>query len=178
MVQRYFDLWFLHYDAQGNLLDGPLPTERPLDLKVYAAYTFDFGLTLGFSGFAKSGTPLSSEFELNNQQGWYPNGRGDMGRTPFLWQLDLYAEYNIKLGSKFNLNLNANVTNVTNNKIAQRVYNSLYANEVNRSNDYIANGFDVNQLMSELGLPIDPRYGMEQYFLPSLTVRFGAKLSF
>jgi hypothetical protein len=178
MVQRYFDLWFLHYDAQGNLLDGPLPTNRPLDFKVYAAYTFDWGLTLGFNAFAKSGTPVSSEFELNNQQGWYPNGRGDMGRTPMLWQLDLYAEYNVKLGSKFNLNLYANVTNLTNNKIAQRIFNKLYDNEVNRSNEYIVNGFDVYQLMGELGLPIDPRYNQEHYFLPSISVRLGAKLSF
>lgn len=178
MVQRYFDLWFIHYDSHMNLMDGALPTDRPADLKVYGAYTFDWGLTLGFNAFAKSGTPVSSEFMLNNQQGWYPNGRGDMGRTPFLWQLDLYAEYNIKLGSKFNLNLNANVTNLTNNKIAQRIYNRLYDDDISRSNDYIVGGFDVNDLMNELGLPIDPRYGMEEYFLPSIAVRLGAKLSF
>jgi hypothetical protein len=178
MVQRYFDAWFLHYDSQMNLLQGPLPTDRPLDFKVYGAYTFDFGMTLGFNAFAKTGTPVSSEFMLGNQQGWYPNGRGDMGRTPFLWQMDLYAEYNIKLGSKFNLNVNANITNITNNKLAQRIYNRLYDDDIARSNDYIVAGFDVNQLMSELGLPIDPRYGTEYYFLPSLAVRLGAKLSF
>jgi hypothetical protein len=178
MVQRYFDLWFIHYDSQMNLMDGALPTDRPLDLKVYGAYTFDWGLTLGINAFAKTGTPVSTEFMLNNQQGWYPNGRGDMGRTPFLWQLDLYAEYNIKLGSKFNLNLNANVTNITNNKIAQRIYNRLYDDDISRSNDYIVGGFNVNDLMNELGLPVDPRYQMEQYFLPSIAVRLGAKLSF
>lgn len=178
MVQRYFDLWFLHYDSSMNLMDGALPTDRPLDLKVYGAYTFDWGLTLGFNAFAKTGTPVSTEFMLNNQQGWYPNGRGDMGRTPFLWQLDLYAEYNIKLGDKFNLNLNANITNLTNNKIAQRLYNRLYDDDISRSNDYIVGGFNVNDLMNELGLPVDPRYGMDQYFLPSIAVRLGAKLSF
>jgi hypothetical protein len=178
MVQRYFDLWFLHYDSQMNLMDGALPTDRPLDLKVYGAYTFDWGMTLGFNAFAKTGTPLSTEFMLNNQQGWYPNGRGDMGRSPFLWQIDLYAEYNIKLGSKFNLNLNANITNLTNNKIAQRVYNRYYGDDISRSNDYIVGGFNIDDLMNELGLPIEPRYGMDHYFLPSIAVRLGAKLSF
>jgi hypothetical protein len=178
MVQRYFDLWFLHYDSQMNLLTGPLPTDRPLDFKFYGAYTFDFGLTLGFTGYAKTGTPLSSEFMLNNQQGWYPNGRGDMGRSPFLWQLDLYAEYIIKLGGKMNLNLNANITNISNNKIAQRVYNRLYDNRYDLSNDEIVAGFNVDELMTARGLPVDPRYGMDHYFLPSLSVRLGAKLSF
>jgi len=178
MVQRYFDLWFIHYDSQMNLLDGTLPTDRPLDLKVYGAYTFDFGLTFGLNAFIKSGTPVSSEFMLNNQQGWYPNGRGDMGRTPILWQLDLYAEYNMKLGSKFNLNLNANVTNVTNNKIAQRVYNRLYDSQVSLDNDEIVAGFNVDELMAELGIPRDPRYGQDYYFLPSIAIRLGAKLSF
>jgi hypothetical protein len=176
-VERYFDLWFMHYDSQLNLSDGPLPTDRPIDFKVYGAYTFDWGLTLGFNAFAKTGTPVSSEFQLNNQQGWYPNGRGDMGRTPFLWQIDLYAEYNIKLGSRFNLNLNANVTNLTNNKIAQRVYNTLYG-RWDLSNDEIVAGFNVNELMAREGLPVDPRYGQEFYFLPPMTVRLGAKLSF
>jgi hypothetical protein len=178
MVQRYFDLWFLHYDSQMNLLTGPLPTDRPLDLKFYGAYTFDFGLTLGFTGYAKTGTPLSSEFMLNNQQGWYPNGRGDMGRAPFLWQLDFYAEYIINLGGRMNLNLNANITNLSNNKIAQRVYNRLYDNRYDLSNEEIVAGFDVTQLMTDRSLPVDPRYGMDHYFLPSISVRLGAKLSF
>jgi hypothetical protein len=178
MVSRYFDLWFLHYDSHGSLLDGPLPTDRPLDLKVYGAYTFDFGLTLGVNAFAKTGTPISSEFVLNNQQGWYPNGRGDLGRTPFLWQLDLYAEYNIRLGSRFNLNLNANVTNISNNKIAQRIYNRMYGLSFDLSNDAIVAGFDIDELMAANGLPIDPRFQKDSYFLDSVAIRLGAKLSF
>ncbi|MCP5048342.1 MAG: TonB-dependent receptor [bacterium] len=178
MVQRYFDLWFLHYDSHGQLLNGTLPTDRPLDLKLYGAYTFDFGMTLGFSGFVKSGTPVSTEFLLNSQQGWYPNGRGDLGRTDMLWQLDLYAEYNIRLGSRFNLNLNANVTNITNNNIAQRVYNRLYDLAFDMSNDEIVAGFDVNSVLAANGLSVDPRFGMGQFFMPEIAVRLGAKLSF
>jgi hypothetical protein len=178
MVNRYWDYWFMHYDSQMNLSNGPLPTDRPLDLKLYGAYTFDFGLTLGFNGFVKSGTPTSTEFMLNNQQGWYPYGRGDMGRTPILWQLDLYAEYNLKLGKKFNLNLNANITNVTNNKIAQRIYNRLYGDEINMDQEEIAAGFDARTVLEDLGLPTEPRYQWEHYFLPSIAVRLGAKLSF
>jgi hypothetical protein len=178
MVQRYFDLWFIHYDSHLKLLDGQLPTDRPWDMKVYGAYTFDFGLTIGLNAYAKSGTPVSTEFLLNNQAGYYPNGRGDLGRTPMLWQLDLYAEYNLKLGSKFNLNLNANVTNLSDNKIAQRIYNRIYALEEDMGNDAIAAGYDLTELMTSRGLTVDPRFKQEYFFLPSLAVRLGAKLSF
>jgi len=178
MVNRYWDYWFIHYDSQMNLADGPLPTDRPLDFKVFGAYTFDFGLTLGFNGFIKSGTPTSTEFMLNNQQGWYPYGRGNEGRTPILWQMDLYAEYNIKLGKRFNLNLNANITNITNNNTAQRIYNRLYDDEINMDQNEIAAGFDANEVLAGLGLPIDPRYLWNHHFLPALAVRLGAKLSF
>jgi hypothetical protein len=178
MVQRYFDLWFLHYDSHGNLTEGALPTDRPLDFKIYGAYTFDFGLTVGLKAYAKTGTPTSTDFQLNNQQGFYPNGRGDMGRTPFLWQMDLYLEYNLKLGSKFNLNLNANVTNVTNNKIAQRIYNFISSQNIDLSNEEIVAGFDVDDLMTEMGVPRDPQYGMEYFYTAPIAVRLGAKLSF
>lgn len=178
MVMRYFDYWFLHYDSHMNSSDGVLPTDRPLDFKVYGAYTFNFGLTVGVNGFVKSGTPVSTDFTLNNQQGYFPNGRGDLGRTPVLWQIDLYLEYNLKLSSKFNLNLNANITNLTNNKIAQRVYNLINGQNVVRTNDQIFAGFEVDELMSSLNIPVDPRFDTPYFFTAPIAVRLGAKLSF
>ncbi len=177
-VQRYYDAWYYQYDSNGQASEGPLPTDRPIRVKAYGAYTFDFGLTFGFTAYAMSGTPISREFLLNNQAGWYPEGRATDGRTPFTWQLDLYAEYNLKLGSRLNLNLNANITNVTNNKMAQRVYNRMNGTPVYLDNDAIHSGFDVDQLMNSMNLSLDPRFLQEHYFLPSIAVRLGAKLSF
>ena len=42
-----------------------------------------------------------------------PYNRGNLGRTPFLWFTNLYAEYSLRLG-KTSLNFNVNVDNVFN----------------------------------------------------------------
>lgn len=176
-VERYWDLWFFMYDSHMKEVIGLLPTDRPMDFKFYGAYTFDFGLTVGFNGYAKSGTPLSTEFMLDNQQGWYPNGRADLGRTPFIWQIDSYIEYTLKLG-KANLQLSANISNLTNNNIARRTYTRIYDAAVYLSDSEIAQGFDVDTVMKSLGLERDPRFLMNHTFLPPISIRLGAKISF
>ncbi len=176
-VERYWDLWFFMYDSQMQEVIGLLPTDRPFDMKVYGAYTFDFGLTVGINAYAKTGTPLSTEFMLNNQQGWYPNGRADLGRTPFIWQLDSYIEYTVKLG-KASLQLNANITNVTNNNTARRTYTRIYDSAVYLSDDEILQGFNVDTVLNNLGYARDPRFLKNHTFLSPISVRLGAKLSF
>ncbi len=42
-----------------------------------------------------------------------PYNRGNLGRTPFLWFTNLYAEYSLRLG-KTSLSFNVNVDNVFN----------------------------------------------------------------
>ncbi len=177
-VARYFDAWFAHYDSQLKEATGLLPTDRPLDLKVYGAYTFDFGLTIGVNAYGKMGTPVSRSVSVNHQDGFYPDGRHTDGRTPFLWQIDLYAEYALQIGDKMHLNLNVNVTNLTNNDIARSKYNVLTNEEVNLTNEEIMAGYDINQLIEANGYAKDPRYLMESFFQPPISVRFGAKLSF
>ena len=173
MVEEYFDTWFLPYDSQGHLVYGPLPTDRPLKLKLRGSTTLDNGLSLGTYVQATSGTPVSSELVLNGINGWYPQGRGSDGRTPFLWFIDLFAEYKIELGSR-NLNLNVNITNLTNNKIAQRIYNRMNLGSERVLNSEIFSGFDA---LAE-GAHDDPRYKMEYEYIDAIGVRIGIKLTF
>ncbi len=177
-VARYFDAWFAHYDSHLNQATGLLPSDRPLDLKVYGAYTFDFGLTVGVNAYARTGTPVSRELKLNEQDGYYPDGRKSDGRTPFLWQIDLYMEYAMKLGDKMNLSFDVNITNLTDNKIARGKFRNMTSEHVNLTNDEILKGFDAEELLKAKGWAIDPRFLMKQDFQPPLEIRFGAKLSF
>ncbi len=105
-VDRYFDLWFERYDLYGNPLDGILPSDRTHYFKVFGSYSFPFGLTAGFVAYGRSGLPRTTMFGFNDVTS-VANGYGDLGRTPFLFTTDVYVEYNLKLGSKYNLNLNA-----------------------------------------------------------------------
>jgi len=183
-VERYFDVWFLHYTSDpfvngvGTESTGKLPTDRPHQFKFYGAYSLPFGLTVGLNAYAASGTPITREFELNNADGYYPWGRFTDGRTPFLWRADVYAEYNLKISDKQTLQLSLNVNNVTNNRIAQRVFNLRNYSTVYMSNDEVVAGFDPEAVMVAKGTTLDPRFLQPHYFQSSFSARFGIKLIF
>jgi hypothetical protein len=177
-VERYFDGWFLTFNQFGEEEFGLLATDRPHQFKFYGAYTFDWGLTLGFNAFAMQGTPLQTEMYLNGMQGYYPLGRNSDGRNPFLWQLDIYAEYNLKLSDKYTLNFNVNVSNVTNNKIAQRT-NMLYNDAVvYLTEQQILDGFNYVDVIAQKGAHLYPLYKQEYRYLDSISARIGVKFLF
>ncbi len=177
-VERFFDAWFMHYDQNGNESTGKLPTDRPHQFKVYGAYAFDWGLTVGASAFGMSGTPISVEFELNNIQGYYPVGRGTEGRNPFLWRLDLYAEYNLKITDRYAIQFNLNVLNVFNTHIALRRFHLINQEDVYLDDDEILAGYDYLQVIQDHDVLGDPRYQKEWTFQAPITARIGVKFIF
>ncbi|MFO7865584.1 MAG: carboxypeptidase regulatory-like domain-containing protein [Candidatus Aminicenantes bacterium] len=178
-VERYFDAWFLHYTSSyPEESTGPLATDRPHQFKVYGAYSFDFGLTVGVNAYAYTGTPVTREFELNNQDGYYPEGRFTDGRTPFLWYGDAYMEYNIQVAENNAVQFNININNVTNNRIAQRIYNQHNLSTVYMDDMDIYNGFDYRQVMAEKGTTLNPLFLKEYAFQSPIQVRIGVKFIF
>jgi hypothetical protein len=62
-TDRAFDEPFMQFDAHGNVINGPLPTDRPNTFKVNAFYQPRwkvFNPTIGLYEQVYSGTPLSS----------------------------------------------------------------------------------------------------------------------
>jgi len=178
-VERYFDLWYLAFDKQMNKIDGVLPGDRTHYVKLYGSYSLPMGLTFGTVINAMSGTPVSTEYAMD-VQGYLPFGRGDLGRTPFFWFANLYAEYNLKLG-KNNLNISVNVDNVFNTRTAQRIYQIYNAGGVALTDDeLLAGNWDINDFNPEL----DPQFKKEMWFYGDgirgtpLAVRLGFKFSF
>lgn len=112
-VERNYDLWFMPYDWNGDPLDGPLQHDRTHYFKAYGSYAFPFGLTVGLVGYGRSGIPLTTRLYMNNVY-VYPNNRADIGRLPFTFWADLYAEYNLRIAGKYNVQVNLNVYNATN----------------------------------------------------------------
>lgn len=178
-VERYFDAWFLHYTQNyPEESTGLLPTDRPHQFKLYGAYSFDFGLTVGVNAYAYTGTPVSRTFELNNQDGYYPEGRFTDGRTPFLWYGDAYMEYNVSVGERQAIQFNVNINNLTNNRIAQRIYNLINLSTVYLDDMAIYNGFDYRQVMAEKGTTPNPQFLKEYAFQSPIQVRLGVKFIF
>ncbi|MEW6455569.1 MAG: TonB-dependent receptor [Acidobacteriota bacterium] len=128
-VERSFDNWAMSYTKNGELIDGPLPTDRPHQFKFWGAYTFPFPLTVSAVVFAMSGKPFTETwtyldaFQYPFNRFYYrdENGKLQTKRTPFTWFGNVYAEYNLKVG-KYKINFNLNVDNIFDIKTAQRLY--------------------------------------------------------
>ncbi|HUT07426.1 MAG TPA: TonB-dependent receptor [Candidatus Latescibacteria bacterium] len=112
-VERFFDMWFMMYRLDGQLLDGPLPQDRTHYIKAYGSYAFPFGLTVGVVAYGRSGLPVSTQLSVRNTY-IYPNGYGDLGRLPFTVWGDIYAEYSMRIAGKYSIAFNLQVNNFTN----------------------------------------------------------------
>ena len=177
-LQNYFDEWFFSYNQYGEESLGLLRTDRTHRFKCYGAYAFDFGLAVGFNAYAMSGIPLQTDLYLNSYPGFYPLGRAGEGRTPWLWQIDLYAEYNIKVSDRFTLQFNVNVTNLTDNDVAQAQYMRYHLGVKYLYEQYIKDGFNYIQALAEKNAILDPRYKMEYDYMDAIAARLGVKLMF
>lgn len=173
-VERYFDLWHLAYTKDLEPQDGPLPTDRTHAFKFYGSYVFPFGLTLGSVINAVSGTPVTEEWTVE-ANGYYPFNRGNMGRTPFLFFANAYAEYNLKFAGRYTLQFNVNVDNIFNVGTAQRIWSRLTSGRVSVTEDeLLSKAWDLTADR----YVTDPRFNMEQDFYPPISVRFGVKFIF
>ena len=169
---RFFDTWYLAFNKYLDPINGPLATDRTHQFKAYGSYIFPFGLTIGSVINGMSGTPVSEEWVMS-ADGYLPEGRANLGRTPFLFNMDVYAEYNLKLG-KANLQFSVNVTNVLNLNTAQRVF------QIRNQGQLAITGTDI--ISGNVNYPSDatpdPRYMQEFNFKAPLSARIGLKLSF
>ena len=171
-VEANFDTWYLAYDKALNPIDGPLGTDRPHVFKLYGATTFPFGLTCGALVNAMSGTPVTEYWNINGD--FKPFNRGNMGRTPFLWLVNLYAEYTWRIG-KSSLNFNVNVDNVLDASTVTGYfpYRSLTNLQVTEA-QLLSKGW---QLESSAYVP-NPAFGKAGLFTPPIAARLGVRYSF
>lgn len=102
-VNRFFDLPFLGYTANGVADNGLLATDRPHVFKAFGGYTFNWNdsktNTTDFSFFTsiQSGTPLTTQYNFYNATAIL-NERGDLGRTEMFTETDFQVSHNYKFG--------------------------------------------------------------------------------
>lgn len=103
-VNRFFDLPFLGFTANGAPDDGKLATDRPHVFKAYAGYNFDwFGsktneTNVSFFTTFQSGTPLTTTYQLYSVTSAILYERGDLGRTEMFSETDLLVNHRYKFG--------------------------------------------------------------------------------
>ena len=186
-ANRAWDLDELVWDSHGNLnVLGRLATDRPHAVKLYGAYLLPTGTQVGAFFYGASGTPVSRMVQTVNRIPIFVDGRGSLGRTPFLSQTDLLVSHELKVVSDKKLRLELNVLNVFNQKTARHVFDTVNrprrtSSAMNLSRTDLAQGYDYNALLDaspDGANARDPRYLMEDLYNPGLQARVSAKFIF
>lgn len=185
-----YDLDEILFDSHGRLnVKGRLATDRPNVFKLYGSYAFKFGTELGAFFYAGSGTPISTNVMSANGLPIFVEGRGDMGRTPFLSQTDLMVAHEFKLTESKKLRFEFNMLNLFNQKTSRHIFNCLnkgcqlgqQSSAMDLSGVNLFKGYDYKSLILESPdgkNAFDPRYGISDLFNPGFAGRFGVKFIF
>jgi len=151
----------------GALGAGPLPLDRPHQVKIYGNYAFDMGLNVGLGFNASSGTPLTAlaANPLYQNAGEIPTGPRGSGfetvdgfktRTPVLTTLDAHVDYALPLGGNRRLVVLGDVFNLFNEQT------------VTAYDNYVESQFRVD----------NPDFGKVIAYQTPIQVRLGARFEF
>jgi hypothetical protein len=186
-VERYFDSLINGYDASGNLVVGPLNTDRPHAVEVQGLYRIPFGTTFGVNSSWRSGTPVSEEVFWVGVP-FFPNGRGNLGRTPNLMQTDLLITQPFTFGN-YTLEASLNVLNLFDQDTVTRIGNNHYVEDACEDiegfvcdTDHLYEQFfgstpiDIADHMS--GADTHPSYGRPLAYQAPRAVRLGLRFIF
>jgi hypothetical protein len=182
-VGRLFDYPIMMFDQTGNPTFGPLPTDRPHQVKAQAIYAFDFGLTAGVNAYVGSGVPVTREAAFVVPNGYPVNylGRGSDGRTPTLSTIDLNLIQDIKLGGDTRLQLMANVLNLLDADTSISRFPTETAGaqgvQVDITEEQFFRGFNGEALVAAAG-PRDPRFLQDSQFQSPREIRLGLRVIF
>ena len=187
---RAYDLDELVWDSRGTLdVVGRLATDRPVVAKFYGAYRLPFGTQIGGFVYAGSGTPMSTVVNTTNTIPVLVNGRGDMGRTPFLSRTDLLVSQEFNLTATQRIRFELNVINLFNQKTATHIFNALNKGSglaradsaIDLSGVDLAQGYDYRALIlaSPSGVnAFDPRYGQADLWQAGTQGQFSIRYLF
>ena len=107
----------------GELGEGPLPLDRPHQVKIYGSYTFPFGVNFGTGIDLSSGKPLtplaanpsytnSGEIPEAPRGSGFETVDGFRTRTPFLSEVNLHVDYSLRFGAGPRLTLIGDLFNL------------------------------------------------------------------
>lgn len=181
-IGRSFDYPLMMFNENAEAVFGVLPTDRTHQVKLQLIYDAPFGVAVGGNWFLASGIPMTREAAYISGSN-YPIqylGRDSDGRTPFFNQLDLFAQYELKLGGRNRLSFNANFINVfgSSTAINKFVTQLQPGTAIDVTEDQFFHGVNTQQLIAQQGLAQDPRFLQTWGFQVPRQLRLGMKFSF
>jgi outer membrane receptor protein involved in Fe transport len=178
-VNRDFDDLAMSFAENAVPSYGPLPADRPHQFRLQALYDFPFGTSVGATFNAASGTPVSRFVTIPpGVAPLYYRGRGSDGRTPSLWQVDLYLQHAFRLAGSVRLELSANVQNLFNTDKATYLFNEVTQEAVPVTSEEYLGGARIDDAISANNVLLDPRFLQPRDFQIPRSIRLAARLTF
>jgi len=144
-VNRFFDLPFLGFNANGDPDNGLLATDRTHVFKAFGGYSHDWSssnrTTVSAFTTAQSGTPLTTFYTLYAVTSALLNERGDLGRTEMFTETDLSVSHRYRFGrdNRFTLQPFVDIRNLFDEKNVLGVDQTISTADLRASN-LAANG--------------------------------------
>ena len=177
-VNRYFDLPWVAINNKGQYINDVLATDRPHTLKLFGTYSVKSKLgatSIGPVFQLYSGAPVTTQLNITSGVPAYPNGRGDLGRSPSFNNIDANVIHNftpLKAYESIKVRFEFSVFNATNSAKATDIYTN-YGHPNDGNGTVSAPGgdpinwfkpWDSNSLISAQKIRKDPQYGLANSF--------------
>jgi hypothetical protein len=177
-VARYFDHIEQTFDRNGDLVYGRLGTDRPHQFKGQGIYRFNTNTTLALNQYIASGVPVSEEGRVPISVPFYPNGRGNLGRTPVLTQTDLSVFQSVRL-SQFNLQLGLTVLNLWDQDTVTRRWPVRMVSDLPiTSTQFFAGGWDYEGILAARPNLLNVLFNQPDVYQAPREVRVTLKFTF
>jgi len=163
--------------------DGPLPSDKPHNLKIQGSYFIPFGantvvLGLAFNGISGRPIEVLGRHPTYGRREVFILPRGSGGRTPFVTSFDFHVLYRRQLSRLFGFEAYADVFNLFNQQEITNVDDEYTASRVSPiQNGTIA---DLVNLKTTAGVQplLNPNYARATQYQQPLSMRLGLRLSF
>jgi outer membrane receptor protein involved in Fe transport len=178
-VSRLWDVAGSAYDENGNPVYGKLPTDRTHQLGAQMLYVFDWGFNIGVNQYIGSGSPISTMGRIPQGNSFYPYGRGDLGKTPWLTQTDLTLFYNFKIKGDVGFSAGLTILNLWDEDTPLRMWTNRTTQDLTVTEDAFLTGFSYAAEEAELGTnALDTEYGLWDTFQLPRELRLTFKIEF
>jgi hypothetical protein len=160
----YYDFFTNGKDLTKITNRGPLSNDRRHQLKFSGVYSTPFKLSVGWSAYWRSGTPLTryGYSDAYNRYEFFLTRRGAEGRAPSTYDADLHLGYPIELAGKAKLNVLVDVFSLLN---AQRPV-------------LLDQRWGFQESDNDSATPVNPGYKKAVLRTPPTSARVALRLSF
>jgi hypothetical protein len=179
-VNRFFDQIVMTFDRNRELVYGRLGTDRPHQLKAQLMYRLPWNTIVGLNQRVASGIPMSEEFQIQGGYPFFPNGRGNLGRTPVFSQSDLSLIQDVRLGGQA-LQFQVTVLNLFDQDTVTRVDNTRFAGTSTlplTTSQFFNTSWDYDALLAANPASIDPKFNQPNEWQAPREVRLTVKFTF